>query len=43
VSKVTALGRRPVNLQAAAGPYFDDRERGPEWRLRLGLTFLFPR
>jgi len=43
VSKVTALGRQPVNLQAAAGPYFDDRERGPEWRLRLGLTFLFPR
>jgi hypothetical protein len=43
VSKVTALGRKPVNFQAAAGPYLDDREQGAEWRLRLSITFLFPR
>jgi hypothetical protein len=43
VGKVTLLGRRPVNFQAAAGPYLDDRENGAEWRLRLSLTFLFPR
>jgi hypothetical protein len=43
VSKVAVLGRRPVSFQAAAGPYLDGREQGAEWRLRLSVTFLFPR
>jgi hypothetical protein len=43
VSKVAVLGRQPVNFQAAAGPYLDDREQGAEWRLRLSVTLLFPR
>jgi hypothetical protein len=43
VSKVTMLGRRPVNLAAAAGPYVFSPRGGPSWRFRFSATFLYPR
>ena len=42
VSKVTMLGKRPVKLQAAAGPTFGP-DSGPNWRFRFQTVFLFPR
>jgi hypothetical protein len=42
VSKVTMLGKRPVKLQAAAGPTFGP-DAGPNWRFRFQANFLFPR
>ena len=43
VGKVTRLGRRPVNLQVAAGPLVASPTAGASWRFRLAATFLFPR
>lgn len=43
VSKVTLLGRRPVNFALAAGPTIASPEAGANWRFRLVATFLFPR
>ena len=43
VSKVTLLGRRPVNLSVAAGPTVPSPEAGASWRFRLAASFLFPR
>ena len=43
VSKVTLLGKRPVNLALAAGPMVAGPAAGASWRFRLGATFLFPR
>lgn len=43
VSKVTLLGKRPVNFTLAAGPDIARPDGGPDWRFRLVTTFLFPR
>jgi len=43
VSKVTLLGKRPVNLAVAAGPTIASPDGGANWRFRLVATFLFPR
>jgi hypothetical protein len=43
VSKVTLLGKRPVNLAVAAAPYVASPSGGASWRFRLAATFLFPR
>jgi hypothetical protein len=43
VSKVTLLGKRPVNLAVAAGPTIAGPTGGSSWRFRLGATFLFPK
>ena len=43
VSKVTLLGKRPVNLAVAAGPMVASPDAGASWRFRLAATFLFPR
>jgi hypothetical protein len=42
VSKVTHLGKRPVNLAVAAGPTISP-DAGPDWRFRMAMTFLYPR
>lgn len=42
ISKVTILGKRPVNFKLAAGPTFGPAE-GPDWRFRFVTNFLFPR
>ena len=43
VSKVTLLGKRPVNLAVAAGPVLASADAAASWRFRLAATFLFPR
>jgi hypothetical protein len=43
VSKVTLLGKQPVNLAVAAGPTIAGPTGGSSWRFRLGATFLFPK
>jgi hypothetical protein len=43
VSKITLLGKRPVNLAMAAGPMVVSPSAGASWRFRLAATFLFPR
>jgi hypothetical protein len=42
-SKVTALGKRPVNLLVAAGPYIAHPSGTADWRVRFAAVFLFPR
>jgi hypothetical protein len=43
VSKVTLLGKQPVQLAVAAGPTVAGPTGGSSWRFRLAATFLFPR
>ena len=43
ISKVTLLGKRPVNFMLAAGPTIASPEGGANWRFRLAAIFLFPR
>ena len=43
ISKVTTLGKRPVNLSVGAGPTVASPPGGASWRFRLVATFLFPR
>jgi hypothetical protein len=43
VSKVTTLGKRPVNLVFGAGPAIASPSGGAGWRLRIQANFLFPR
>ncbi|BCS34052.1 hypothetical protein TBR22_A32810 [Luteitalea sp. TBR-22] len=42
LSKVTLLGKRPVNFSMAAGPTFGP-DAGPDWRFRFAAVLLFPR
>jgi hypothetical protein len=43
LSKVTLLGKRPVNLAVAAGPTIASPDAGASWRFRVVATFLYPR
>ena len=43
ISKVTTLGKRPVNFSVGAGPHLASPEDGASWRFRLSATFLYPR
>jgi hypothetical protein len=43
VSKVTVLGKRPVNFVAGAGPMIASPDGGADWKLRVQANFLFPR
>jgi len=42
-SKVTVLGKRPVNFVVGAGPQIASPVGGADWRLRIQANFLFPR
>jgi len=42
-SKVTLLGKRPVNFLVAAGPMVANPAAGANWRFRVAAIFLFPR
>jgi hypothetical protein len=42
VSKVTKLGKRPVNLGIGAGPYLEAPGDQPSWRLRLLMVLIYP-
>jgi hypothetical protein len=41
-SKVTVLGKRPIQLRVAVGPTFGPAAE-PDWRFRFQANFLFPR
>lgn len=43
ISKVTMLGKRPVNFAVAAGPTLANPDHGASWRFRISATFLYPR
>src|SRR5688572_3698397 len=43
LSKVTVLGKRPVNFVVGAGPLIASPDGGADWRLRVQANFLFPR
>ena len=43
ISKVTLLGKQPVQLGVAAGPTLVNPSDGASWRFRLTATFLFPK
>jgi len=43
ISKVTLLGKRPVNFAFAAGPNVASPDAGANWRFRIVATFLYPR
>ncbi len=43
VSQVIKIGGQPIQLQLGGRYYIEGLDDGPEWGLRLGVTFLFPR
>jgi hypothetical protein len=43
VSQLLKIGDQPVQLFAGARYYLETPDGGPEWGLRLGITFLFPK
>ena len=43
VSKVAHLGKRPVNIQFAAGPTLASADSAADWQFRFAVTLLFPR
>ncbi len=42
VSDVVRLGRQPLSVQLGGGYFVMRRDGGAEWRLRSGVTLLFP-
>lgn len=42
-SQVLKVGGQPISLQLGGRYYADTPDGGPEWGLRFGITFLFPR
>jgi hypothetical protein len=42
VSQLLKIGGQPVQLFAGARYHLETPDGGPEWGLRLGITFLFP-
>ena len=43
VSQLVKFGDQPVQFFAGARYYFEKPDDGPEWGLRFGVTFLFPK
>lgn len=43
ISQLTHLGSQPVQFQFGGRYYLDTVPGGPEWGLRFGITFLFPK
>ena len=43
VSQLLKVGDQPLQVFAGARCYLDTPEDGPDWGLRFGLTFLFPK
>ena len=43
VAQLLKIGGQPVSLFAGARYYLDAPNGGPEWGLRFGITFLFPK
>jgi hypothetical protein len=43
VSQLVMIGGQPVQFSGGVRYYLDTPDGGPEWGLRLGMTFLFPK
>jgi hypothetical protein len=43
VSQLLKVGGRPVQFSVGARYYAEKSSGGPDWGLRFGVTFLFPR
>jgi hypothetical protein len=43
VSQLLKIGEQPLQIFAGARYYLETPEGGPDWGLRLGVTFLFPK
>jgi len=43
VSQLVMIGDQPVQFSGGVRYYLDTPDGGPEWGLRFGLTFLFPK
>ena len=43
VSQLLKVGDQPLQIFAGARYYLDTPDGGPDWGLRFGLTFLFPK
>ena len=43
VSQLIKIGDQPVQLFGGVRYYLETPDGGPEWGLRFGLTFLFPK
>jgi len=43
VSQLLKIGSQPVQLQIGGRYYAEKPDGGPDWGLRFGLTFLFPK
>ena len=43
VSQLMKIGRQPISFQIGYRCYADGPSGGPEWGLRFGVTFLFPK
>lgn len=43
VSKLVHFGEQPVSLQVGYKHYVEAPDSGPDWGLRFGVTFLFPK
>lgn len=42
ISQLFKIGDQPVQVFAGVRYYLETPDGGPEWGLRLGITFLFP-
>jgi len=42
-SKVLRLGKRPLSVGIGGGKYVKTPDEGPEWKLRMTLTLIFPK
>jgi hypothetical protein len=43
VSQLVVIGKQPVSIGVGARYYIESPAGGPDWGLRLGLSFLFPK
>jgi len=43
VSKVIRVGKQPVSIGAGGKYYAEVPDGGPEWGIRVVVTFLFPK
>ena len=43
VTQLVKLGKLPVSFQVGGRYYAEKPSGGPDWGLRLGVTFVFPK
>ena len=43
VSQLLKVGKQPISLSLGVKYYAEQPRGGPEWGLRFGITFLFPK